>query len=116
MVDFETNALTFRNAGITAIAASVDSVDKTAALFAGLHLRTVKVFAELDLAQVVAATGARTFESEDRAFLHATGFVIDPEDRVDMSCYASGPIGRFTASEILRMVAFRELQRDRAKD
>ena len=113
MVDFDTNALTFRDAGIKVVAASVDTVEKTASLKEGMRIATVQMVGELDGPAISEATGAG-LQTGDRTFLHATGFLIDPEGKINTSVYSSGPIGRFTASEILRKVEFHKFQAARA--
>ncbi|HEU4319701.1 MAG TPA: hypothetical protein VFS66_06430 [Acidimicrobiia bacterium] len=35
-----------------------------------------------------------------------TGFLVNPEGTIINAVYSTGPIGRFTASEILRKVRF----------
>ena len=63
------------------------------------------MYAEVDAAAVSAATGAHMHTGE-KTYLHATGFLVDPEGTVINAVYSTGPIGRFTASEILRKVRF----------
>ena len=59
----------------------------------------------LDAPAVAEATGAN-MQQGDRVFLHATGFLLDPEGNVNTSVFSSGPIGRFTANDVLKKVAF----------
>ena len=54
---------------------------------------------------VAESTGA-SMQTGDRTFLHATGFLINPEGKIATAVRASGPIGRVTPSEILRTVIF----------
>ena len=107
MVDFETNGLLLKNLGVKVVAATVDSVAETADLAAGLRLRYVKALAEVDGHGVAASTGAY-LQTGDRVFLHATGFLLDPEGNIVNAVYSSGPIGRFTANDILKKVAFEQ--------
>jgi len=92
-----------RQLGVTVVAASVDSVADTAALAAGLRLRYVTPLAELDGPAVAEATGAK-LQTGERVFLHAAGFLMDPDGKIVNSVYSSGPIGRFTANDILKKV------------
>jgi alkyl hydroperoxide reductase subunit AhpC len=105
LVDFDTNALTFREAGIKVVAASLDSVELTESLAMGMRVGFVKCVGELDGPAVAEATGAN-LQTGDRVFLHATGLILDPDGNVAEAVYTTGPIGRFTASEVLRKVAF----------
>ena len=111
MVDFETNALVLKKAGINVAAASVDSVETTASLGEGLRVSYVKMFGEVDVHAVAEATGANIQDDEQRTILHATGFLLSPSGKVVQSVYASGPIGRFVCNDILKIVAFLEAQR-----
>ena len=107
MVDFDTSAALLKNLGITVVAASTDSVADTASLAEGLRLRYVKMLAELDGPAVAAATGAG-LQTGEKAFLHATSFILDPEGRIVNSAYSSGPIGRFSAQDTLKKIIFEQ--------
>jgi len=107
LVDFESNVALLNQLGIKVVAGSVDSVAESADLAAGLRLRKVKVLAELDGPAVAEATGA-SLQTGERVFLNATGFLVDPEGRIVNSAYSSGPIGRFTANDVLKKVIFEQ--------
>ncbi len=85
-------------------AASVDSIDNVRSLREGLRVG-FPMYAEVDAAAVSAATGAHMHTGE-KTYLHATGFLVNPEGTIINAVYSTGPIGRFTASEILRKVRF----------
>lgn len=95
--------------GIAVVAASVDSAEETANLKEGLRLNYVKMASGLDGPAVAEATGA-SLQTGDRVFLHATGFLLNPEGSIVQSVYSSGPIGRFTANDILKRVNFAKKQ------
>lgn len=109
MVDFDTNARLLEGLGVKVVAASVDSVEKTAALGDGLRVGYVQMVGEIDGPAVAESTGAN-LQTGDRTFLHATGFVTNPEGKVVQSVYSSGPIGRFTANDVLKWVSFVQAQ------
>ena len=94
--------------GVRVVAVSVDSVETTADLFAGLRLRYTKAVCEVDVESVSASTGAAT-ATTDHTFFHATGFLIDPDGVINQSCYSTGPIGRLTCSDIIKKVAFEKM-------
>ena len=96
--------------GITVVAASVDSVEKASGLAQGMRVGYVQVLGELDGPAVAEATGA-AIQTGDRTFLHATGFLLDPDGIIVNTVYSSGPIGRFTANDILKKVVFEKYQR-----
>lgn len=104
MVDFAVHAGPFIDADIKVVAASVDSVEKTAALKEGLRVG-FPMFAEVDAEAVAESTGA-FMQSGDRTFLHATGFLLTPEGKIGTAVYATGPIGRLNPTEVLRSVLF----------
>lgn len=92
------------NMGVKVAAASVDSVEKTAKLKEGLYVG-YPVYAELDAHAVAEATGAH-IQTGDRTFMHATCFLLDPEGTITSASYATGPLGRFWASEVTRNIRF----------
>ncbi len=99
--------------GITVVAASVDGAEDTASLADGLRLGYTVVLAELDPHQVVEATGA-AMQTGDRTFLHATGFLLHPDGHIVVAVYSTGPIGRFTANDVLKKVVFEKRMAERA--
>lgn len=109
MVDFAVHGLPFKDLGVKVLAASVDSVESVAKLKEGLHVG-YPMFAEVDAAALAAATGAHIQEG-DRTFTHATAFLIDPEGLITNAVYSTGPIGRFTASEVIRKTIFDQAKR-----
>lgn len=58
----------------------------------------------LDSEAVSRTTGAY-FEKE-RKIIQATGFLIRPDNIIEVACYSSGPIGRFVARDVLKLVKF----------
>ncbi len=40
----------------------------------------------------------------EKKFLHATGFLIRPENRVAVACYSTGAVGRLVAKDVLKLV------------
>ncbi len=85
------------------IAGSVDTADKTKELVQKAGI-TYPVAYGLDAEVVAAKTGA--FYDKDKKFLHATGFLIRPDNSIEVACYSSGPIGRFVARDVLNLVKF----------
>ncbi len=108
MVDFATHARPLIGAEIKVVAASVDSVEQTAELKAGLRVG-FPMYAEVDAHAVAESTGA-FIQTGDRTFIHATGFLVRPDGRIATAVYATGPVGRLTPSDVLRIVAFLRAQ------
>ncbi len=109
MVDFAVHGLPLKGIGVKVAAASVDPVENVAALKAGLQVG-YPMYAEVDAHAIAAATGAFV-NTLDKTHLHATAFLIDPEGLVVNAVYSTGPIGRFTASEVIRKVIFEQQKR-----
>ena len=85
------------------IAGSVDSEEKTKEIIQKSGI-TYPVAYGLDAEVVAAKTGA--FYDDNKKFLHASGFLIRPDNSVEVACYSSGPIGRFVARDVLNLVKF----------
>ena len=92
-------------------ALSVDDRDTTQRLADGLQLGPVRMLHSADPDEVSAATGA--FTESKRGILHATGFILAPGGTVAQACYSTGPIGRITALDTLRIIRFVQQQRQR---
>ena len=94
------------NLGIKVAGGSVDSVDSVATLRSGLHVG-FPMWGELDAPTVSAETGA-PYQDGDKVFLHGTGWLLNPDGEIVQSLYSTGPIGRLTASDIIRKVLFEQ--------
>jgi len=90
-------------AGATVVALSSDDETTTRTTIAKHHL-TFPVGHSADVAAVAAATGA--FLNEEPRHLQSTGFVLDPEGRVVVSVYSSGPIGRLVPEDVIGMIRY----------
>lgn len=104
MVDFATHGGPLVELGIKIVGGSVDSLESVQRLRAGLHVG-YPMWAELDAPQVSADTGA-AYQSGDKTFLHGTGWLLNPAGEIVQSLYSTGPIGRLTASDVIRKVIF----------
>ncbi|MGD1153225.1 MAG: hypothetical protein ABR911_10185 [Syntrophales bacterium] len=59
----------------------------------------------LDVRAFAATTGA--FFDDVRGYVHATGFILRPDGKVDEAVYSTGPTGRFTSADALFMIDYR---------
>ena len=66
------------------------------------HVLTYPVAYGADAAQLGALTGA--FWEDKRQCLQATGFIIKADGAVAHALYSTGPIGRYTAAEALKIL------------
>lgn len=58
----------------------------------------------LDAERISGLTGA--FWEPQRKILQATGFLFRPDGTLAHAVYATGPIGRYTAADVIRNVQF----------
>jgi peroxiredoxin len=103
LADFQEHYTRFMEKGIRIKAASVDPEGKAEEMVRE-HSLGFTVGWGLDPFTVSSLTGA--FYEEEKGFLHATGFVIDPEGRIVNAVYSTGPIGRLTAGDCLAKISF----------
>ena len=89
--------------GITTIAASTDALERAREMVAEQAL-TFPVGYGLPLKDTARALGA--FYDPERGILHATGFVIRPDQRITVAQYSSGPIGRLVWQDVVGLVQF----------
>ena len=85
-------------------AGSVDPVESVATLREGLYVG-FPMWGELDAPTVSADTGA-PYQDGENVFLHGSGWLLNPDGEIVQSLYSTGPIGRFTPSDIVRKVLF----------
>lgn len=103
MVDFQSLIKEYESEKTPVIACSVDPVEKAREAVEKLGI-TYPVGYGLDAEEISKLTGA--FYEADKKFLHATGFLIRPDNRIEIASYSSGPIGRFVAQDVLNVVKF----------
>jgi hypothetical protein len=54
-------------------------------------------------AQAVSGTTGAFFEPEKK-FLHATGFLLKPDGKIQVAAYSTGPLGRLTPPDVVQLV------------
>ena len=89
--------------GVKIVAFSVDDEATTAALAKKLGL-TFTLGHSADPKAVAALTGAFVGDHAGHAILQPTAFLLSPDGKIMMESFASGPIGRFTGSDLARVV------------
>jgi peroxiredoxin len=93
----------FENEQIKVIAGSIDPIEKTREIIEKIGIG-YPVACGLDAEEVSRVTGVY-FEKE-RRIIQPAGFLIRPDKTVEIACYSSGPIGRFVAGDVLKLVRF----------
>jgi hypothetical protein len=58
----------------------------------------------MDAEAISRITGA--YYDTNKKFIHATGFLIRPDNTIEVACYSTGPIGRFVPQDVLKLVKF----------
>lgn len=54
--------------------------------------------------EFAAQTGA--FFDERKGFLHATGFLLQPDGRLAAALYSTGAVGRYTATDLIALLDY----------
>jgi alkyl hydroperoxide reductase subunit AhpC len=103
LADFQALLDDFSKEDVQIIAASVDPIDKAKEMMEKAGVTYAMAYG-LD-AETVSARIGPYYDSE-RKYIHATGFLIRPDNTIEVSCYSSGPIGRFVAKDVLGLVRF----------
>lgn len=101
MLDFQRSIKDFEKRDIQVIAASSDPWEKALETVERYRL-TFKVGYGLNAPAVSELTGA--FYDERDGYLHATGFLIDPEGKVVNAVYSSRSVGRLVAKDCLEYI------------
>jgi peroxiredoxin len=89
--------------GIKIVALSVDD-EATAAGTVEKYKLSFPVGHSADADKVAAITGAYT--NETPRYLQSTGFLLAPDGTILNAVYASGPLGRLVAEDVIGMVAY----------
>jgi peroxiredoxin len=105
LADFQRHIGKFGPLNTRIVALSVDDLDD-ARKTVEKHELDFPVLYGLDAAAVSEKTGA--YINEDPPYLHATGFVLDPEGTIAQAVYSSGPIGRLTAQDTAGLIEHKQ--------
>lgn len=109
MVDFNNAVPLFAQQNAKVVALSVDDRETTQALVDGLRVTSFPVLHSANAEKMCELTGS--FMDAKNGFLHATGFLLSPRGKVAQAVYSTGPIGRLTPLDTLRVLEF--VQRER---
>lgn len=93
----------FGSEQVQIIAGSVDPGEKAEETIQKAGV-TYPVAYGMDAEETSRITGA--YYDSGRNYIHATGFLVRPDNTVEVACYSSGPIGRFVAKDVLGLVKF----------
>ncbi len=101
MLDFQKHLKEFEKKDIQVIAASTDKWTE-AIQTVEMYRIAFKIGFGLDPREVSSLTGA--FYNEKENYLHATGFIIGPDGRIEDAVYSTRSIGRLMARDCLEFI------------
>ena len=103
MVDFTSAADEFRKMDIGLVAGSVDTLEHARDFVKKLGI-PFPVAHGLNAKEISLKTGA--FYEGKEGYLHATGFVINPEGTIVNAVYSTMAIGRLVAKDCLGLIRY----------
>jgi len=103
LADFQGLHQELKSEQIEIIAASVDPVERARETADKIGI-TYSLGYGLDAEETSRITGA--YYEKRNKYLHATGFLLQPEKNIAVACYSTGAIGRFVARDVLNLVRF----------
>jgi peroxiredoxin len=101
LADYQAKLGDLQALDIALVAASVDPKETAGKTVNDLGLKFPVAYG-LDAQAVSSATGA--FFEPEKKFLHATGFLLKPDGKIQVAAYSTGPLGRLTASDVVQLV------------
>ena len=103
MADFQSLIKEFEAEQISIIAGSVDPAEKASETVKKNGI-TFPIAYGMNAEEASRITGA--YYDKERQYVHATGFLLRPDNILEVVCYSPGPIGRFVAQDLLNLVKF----------
>ena len=104
MVGFENLKSEFDALGAKIVTASVDPIDKAKEVAADVSF-PVGYGVTREIADMLGS-----WWEDRRSIIQPSEFLLDPAGKVLASSYSDGPIGRFEASDVIKVINFREAQ------
>lgn len=103
MLDFERSIDEFLKRNIQVIAASVDTLEHARETVEKYKL-SIKIGYGLNAKEISSKSGA--FYEEKEGYLHATGFIINPEGKIATGVYSTQAIGRLVPKDCLSLIDY----------
>jgi len=103
LADFQSLIKEFEAEEISIIAGSADPAEKAGETVKKNGI-TFPIVYGMNAEETSRITGA--YYDKNRQYIHATGFLIRPDNTIETVCYSSGTIGRFVAQDLLNLVKF----------
>jgi len=103
LADFQSHLDAFATQGVSVYALSTDTLEKAQGTVSKLSL-TFPVLYGVDGPATAETLGC--WYEEKRNIVQPAAFIIDPQRTLMSVTYSSGPVGRLTAADALRIVGF----------
>ena len=103
MADFQKELSAFEQRKVLVTGASVDTLEDAQKMVDEGGL-TFPVGYGLEAEPIASRYGA--YFDERRKFLHATGFLLRPDNKIVNAVYSTGSIGRLTPQDSLRVIDY----------
>lgn len=101
MVDFEKNITELEKRNVQVIAASVDTIENARETKDRYKISFIVGYG-LNAREISAKIGA--FYENEKGYLHATGFIIDPQGKIANGVYSTLAIGRLVAKDCIALI------------
>jgi peroxiredoxin len=102
LADFQSHLAGLDALNVRVVALSADDEANARRMKDELKL-TFPIVHGLDAEAVAKSVGA--YYEPQKKFLQATGFILRPERMLHAACYATGPVGRLTATDTIATIA-----------
>ncbi len=101
MLDFQKHIKEFEKKNIQVVAASADPWEKALQTVERYRL-TFRIGYGLNPPEISSLTGA--FYNAKENYLHATGFIVGPDGKIESAVYSSRSVGRLVAQDCLEFI------------
>ena len=102
MVGFAENKAELDNLGISVVAASIDTEDKSKEVADEVNFPVGEGVSR----EIADALGS--WWEERRSIIQPSEFILGPDNKVMASSYADGPLGRMQADDMIKLISFYE--------
>ena len=102
MVGFAENKAELDNLGISVVAASIDTEDKSKEVADEVNFPVGEGVSR----EIAEALGS--WWEDRRSIIQPSEFILGPDNKVMASSYADGPLGRMQADDMVKLVSFYE--------
>ena len=102
MVGFAENKAELDNLGISVVAASIDTEDKSKEVADEVNFPVGEGVSR----EIADALGS--WWEDHRSIIQPSEFILGPDNKVIASSYSDGPLGRMQADDMVKLVSFYE--------